>query len=105
MTLKERVIVETYTGYCMTSGEERNEVYKYMHEIMGRPVYTHELASKKIQQELHEKSKADFVNLCRNKKPTAYDLEEVVKQIEDYRELIPAWALKEIIEIVKGGMK
>lgn len=23
MTLEERVIVETYTGYCMTSGDER----------------------------------------------------------------------------------
>ena len=28
MTLEERVIVEIYTGYCMTSGDERNAVYK-----------------------------------------------------------------------------
>ena len=27
MTLKERVIVEAYTGYCMTTGEEREELY------------------------------------------------------------------------------
>ena len=44
MTLEERVIVETYTGYCMTSGDERNAVYKYMEKLLGRPVYTHELA-------------------------------------------------------------
>ena len=67
MTLKERVIVETYTGICMTSSEERNEVYKYMQEIMGRPIFTHELAFKNIQEKLREKSKKDFLELCKNK--------------------------------------
>lgn len=33
--------------------------------------------------------------------PVAFDKEKVVKQIEDYRDLVPEWALKEIIEIVK----
>lgn len=64
MTLKERIIVEVYTGYVMVTGDERNELYKYMNEIMGRPVFTHELADKKIADELHEKSKKDFVELC-----------------------------------------
>lgn len=67
MTLEERVIVETYTGYCMTSGDERNAVYKYMEKILGRPVYTHELDQKSVMNELHEKSKDDFVNLCKKK--------------------------------------
>ena len=65
MTLHERVIVETYTGICMTSGDERWEVYKYMAEIMGRSVYTHELADKKVQEQLKEKRRADFLALCR----------------------------------------
>ena len=65
MTLRERVIVETYTGVCMVTGEDRNEVYKYMEELMGRPVYTHELASKEVQEKLKEKSRADFMALCR----------------------------------------
>lgn len=74
MTLKERVIVETYTGICMTSGEERDEVYKYMAEIMGRPVFTHELASKEVQEQLKERSKADFVAVCQGKtSPTEID--------------------------------
>lgn len=64
MTLEERVIVETYTGYCMTSPEERDEVYKYMAKIMGRPVYTHELADKAVQEELREKALTDFKTLC-----------------------------------------
>lgn len=67
MTLEERVIVETYTGYCMTSGDERNAVYKYMQKLLGRPVYTHELAQKSVVKKLHEKSKADFIELCKGK--------------------------------------
>lgn len=67
MTLEERVIVETYTGYCMTSGDERNAVYKYMEKLLGRPVYTHELAQKSVVKMLQEKSKDDFVNLCKKK--------------------------------------
>jgi len=66
MTLKERVIVETYTGTCMITGGDREELYKYWAELMGRPVYTHEIASKEIQEQLQEKSKADFVALCRS---------------------------------------
>lgn len=67
MTLEERVIVETYTGYCMTSGDERNAVYKYMEKLLGRPVYTHELARKSVVNKLQEKSKADFIELCKGK--------------------------------------
>lgn len=65
MTLRERIIVEAYTGYCMTSGEERNAFYKYIAEVMGRPIYTHELADNKIQCELHDKAKTDFIKLCK----------------------------------------
>lgn len=61
------MIVETYTGYCMTSGDERNAVYKYMQKLLGRPVYTHELAQKSVVNKLQEKSKADFIELCKGK--------------------------------------
>lgn len=65
MTLRERVIVEVYTGYVMTSAKERDEVYKYMAEIMGRPVFTHELGNSSFVEELREKSKIDFISLCK----------------------------------------
>lgn len=64
MTLRERVIVEAYTGYCMTVGEERNAFNKYVEEIMGRPISTHELADDNMQNEIHDKSKSDFIKLC-----------------------------------------
>lgn len=38
--------------------------------------------------------------------PAAFDKEKVINKIKDYRELVPGWALKEIIEIVeKGGIE
>lgn len=73
MQLKERIIIEVYTGFCMTSSEERNAVYEYMQKIMGRPIFTHELAEKSIQEELREKSKADFIGLCEPKPQTKAD--------------------------------
>ena len=51
----------------MTIGDERNAVYKYMEKLLGRPVYTHELAQKSVVKMLQEKSKDDFVNLCKKK--------------------------------------
>lgn len=87
MTLRERVIVEVYTGYCMVTGEEREEVYRYMSALMGRPVFTHELADHKIQEELKEKCKADFVALCQSnntgsisRDDLAYMREEIEKR-------------------------
>ena len=65
MTLKERVIVEAYTGYCMTTGEEREELYKYIANSMGRPIFSHELADEEIISELHDKVKTDYISLCR----------------------------------------
>lgn len=65
MTLKERVIVEAYTGYCMTTGDERNEFYKYIADVMGRPVFSHELADEEIVSELRDRVKLDSINLCK----------------------------------------
>lgn len=43
----------------------------------------------------------DDISVILEEVKTAFDKEKVVKQIEDYRDLVPEWALKEIIEIVK----
>ena len=61
MTDREKAIVMAYTGICMLSGERIIEFYKYLEELYGRPVYTHEIVSLDIQ----EKSKGDFIKLCK----------------------------------------
>ena len=66
MTDREKAIVEAYTGVCMLVDEKRNIFYEYVNEVMGRPIYTHEFADRYIQEELKEKSKDDFVWLCKS---------------------------------------
>ena len=66
MTGRECAIIEAYTGYVMCAGEHRNEIYKYVSEIMGEPIWTHEFAAR--QDEIREKTKPDFVMLCREAK-------------------------------------
>ncbi len=95
MTLKERVIVETYTGVCMTSPDERLEVYKYMAQIMGRPVYTHELAEDEIQSELKEKSKPDFLSLC--KEESVEDKNHIDSSSFDSKNIIAALKLLQAV--------
>ena len=55
-----------YTGTCMLTGEKFNIFHKYIEEICGRPIWTHELAIENVVDEIREKSKADFLWLCEN---------------------------------------
>lgn len=64
MTDKEKAIVMAHTGICMLTGEKYGVFHKYIEDIMGRPVYTHELATQSISNEIKEKSRDDFIKLC-----------------------------------------
>ena len=48
----------------MLTGDKLQIFYKYVEDIMGRPVYTHEMAIKAVADEIKEKSQADFMALC-----------------------------------------
>lgn len=60
MTVREAVIISAYTGYLIG---DFNEMHKYVEEVMGRPVFTHEMGSDRFFNELHEKCKLDFVSI------------------------------------------
>ena len=64
MTDREKAIISAYTGYAMLAGDKLCEFYKYLEEILGRPIMTHELAFKSTWDKIHEKSKPDFIALC-----------------------------------------
>ena len=61
MTRRESAIISAYTGFLAGPFDAMQE---YVEEIMGRPVFTHEMGSKEIAAEIKEKSKADFVALA-----------------------------------------
>ena len=52
--------MSAYTGILIGSFDE---AHKYMQEIMGRPLYTHELAFEEIVEEIKKKSFNDFINI------------------------------------------
>lgn len=62
MTQEEKLIVSAYTGFLMTDmGELQTFIEK---EVLGRPVFTHELANKAVQKEISDKIKPHFLALC-----------------------------------------
>lgn len=70
MTKRECAIIMVHTGTCMLKGKDIEYFYEYLMELMGRPVFTHEIPQ--LEEELKEKSREDFINLCR----TATDVNE-----------------------------
>ncbi len=66
MTDRERVIITAYTGFAMVQGDKLGLFYKYLEEILGFPIMTHQLASKELWELIREKSKDDFISLCRD---------------------------------------
>jgi len=69
MTDREKAIVMAYTGVCMLSGDKFSIFHEYVESIMGRHVYTHEMAIKAVDDEIKEKAKADFIALCAEQEP------------------------------------
>lgn len=61
MTHREKVIISAYTGVLMCNF---GDVHEYIEKILGRPVWTHELADEKVWNEIKETSKSDFIALC-----------------------------------------
>ena len=60
MRKKELVILSAYTGTLMCNFAD---LHQYIEEILERPVSTHELASKKLAEEIKRKSKKDFLQV------------------------------------------
>lgn len=109
MTDKEKAIVMAHTGICMLTGEKFGVFHAYIEDIMGRPVYTHELAIQSISDEIKEKSRDDFIKLCMEEQEPCDDaisredtLKAMIEQLgirnEDY--LIPAEAT--LYKVVKN---
>ena len=58
MTKREAAIVAAYTGYLIGAFSDMHE---YVEEVMGRPVWTHEMGSAAFMEQLRKKAKKDFV--------------------------------------------
>ena len=66
MTDREKAIVMAHTGICMLTGDKLQIFYKYVEEIIGRPIMTHEIGL--LAEVIKEKSKDDFISLCKDER-------------------------------------
>lgn len=64
MTKREAVVIETYTGVVMLTGDDRKYIYEYAEKLLGFPIMTHEFPE--YVDKLKELSKPDFIEICRN---------------------------------------
>ena len=62
MTYREAAICEIFTGITFLTGEDRKYIGEYVSELMGYPVYTHELPHR--SHKLKEKAREDFIKMC-----------------------------------------
>lgn len=37
-TKREAVVIETFTGICMLTGDDRNLAYQYAEKLLGHPI-------------------------------------------------------------------
>lgn len=89
MTDKEKAIVMAHTGIAMLVDDKFDIFHQYIEEKMGRPIWTHELASKKIWAEIKEATREDFNRLCRETPSEAIPIEfieELIGQYNDWNE-------------------
>jgi len=90
MTKRECAIVMAYTGVCMLSGLDIDLYYKYLEEKIGRQVYTHEMYE--LADEIKEKSKDDFLELCRTATDEGNEKERIHNMIdEEIKKLQPSY--------------
>lgn len=60
MTLHEKIVLSAYTGVLMCDVEY---VHAYIEKLLGRPVFTHELGTGEVLDEIKEKSRWDFMDI------------------------------------------
>lgn len=61
LTAEQAAIIGAYTGIACGNF---HGIHLYAEKKLGRPIWTHEFASKSVWEELKEKSKEDFLSLC-----------------------------------------
>ena len=63
MTKHEAAVIETFTGICMLTGDDRKYAYEYAEKLLGFPIFTHQFP--KYEDKLKELSKPDFIEICK----------------------------------------
>lgn len=61
LTKRQAAIVGAYTGFI---AGPFSDVHEIIEEVLGRPIWTHQLIEDRIQDEIKEKFKPLFLEIC-----------------------------------------
>lgn len=61
LTKEQAAVIGAYTGYA---AGPFGDVQEYAERVLGRPVWTHEMADEGFCEQLRNASRADFLALC-----------------------------------------
>ena len=61
MTKREAAVIGAYTGILCGSF---SDLHQYVEELLNRPVMTHEMGDRMVAEEIKQKAKADFLQIC-----------------------------------------
>ncbi|MEN6622933.1 MAG: hypothetical protein ABFD50_15465 [Smithella sp.] len=60
LTMEQAVVISAYTGILSCPFDKMHEAIE---KKLGRPVWTHELASDKVNEEIRKAFRADFLEM------------------------------------------
>ncbi len=61
LTREQAAIIGAYTGYL---AGPFSDMHEYVEKVMGRPIWTHDMANADTMEKIREAAKADFVAIC-----------------------------------------
>jgi hypothetical protein len=61
LTKEQAAIVGAYTGFAIGPF---SDIQEYAEKVLGKPLWTHEFADKKLMLKLREAAKADFIAIA-----------------------------------------
>lgn len=66
LTREQAAIIGAYTGFTFGPFED---IHAKVEQVLGRPVWTHELASQKIYEEIRARLKDELIAVCAIREP------------------------------------
>lgn len=70
LTREQAAIIGAYTGFMCGPF---TDIHSTVERVLGRPVWTHEMASKELMNEVRERIKPEFLELCAPGTPMPQD--------------------------------
>ena len=74
MKKQEAILVSAYTGFLLT--KDFSDVHKFCEDLLGRPIWTHEFASRTVQEEIKEKCRPLILAMIENEIDTDHPTEK-----------------------------